>query len=95
METVTTERASANVRLASRDSSAWSLALVEHSGGGAWGNVVVGTVVIATMSRGSADVQGVGGVRIALSHVHLENLVQTVSITATAIMVGCTNIIDA
>ena len=95
METVTTERASANVHLASPDSSVWSLVLVERSGGGAWGNVVVGIVVIATMSRGSADVQGVGWVRIVRSHVHLENLVQTVSITATAIMVGCTNIIDA
>ena len=95
METVITERASANVRLASRDSSAWSLALVEHSGGGAWGNVVVGTVVIVTMSWGSADVQGVGWVRIVPSHVHLENLVQTVSITATAIMVRWKNIKDA
>ena len=95
METVTTERASANVGLASRDSSAWSLALVEHSGGGAWGNVVVGTVVIVTMSLESADVQGVGWVRIVPSHVHLENLVQTVSITATAIMVRWKNIKDA
>ena len=95
METVTIEQASANVHLASLASSAWSLALVELLGGGAWGNVVVGIVVIATMSRGSADVQGVGWVRIVRSHVHLENLVQTASIIATAIMVRCKNIIDA
>ena len=95
MDTVTIERASANVHLASLASSVWSLALVERLGESAWGNVVVGIVVIATMSRGSADVQGVGWVRIVPSHVHLENLVQTVSITATAIMVECTNIINA
>ena len=87
METVTTEQVNANAHRDSMDSSAWSRAQVGHMVGGAWGNVVVGTVVTATMSRGSADVRGVGWEKIVPSHDHLENLVLTVSITATAIMV--------